>query len=259
MIIPAILALAAATTPAEPMKPAGKWIVDYRPDMCVVGRSFGTEASPTIFALKPSISMDSKSTDLFVLAPLTGDKGIHRGDATVTFEPSGITRKLAYVSWVPNGTRVRGYEVPLAGDGVDTLRQSTGVQISAGKDSFAMETGKIEPVMAALATCTDDLFSSWGVDPKAKAAPNGSPGNWFTDDDYPSDARRRDATGGVTILLTVDPDGGVADCRVVVSSKDKSLDDTSCTLARRRGRFEKAAATGNRFAILSIRWVLLGS
>jgi TonB family protein len=259
MIVPAVMALAAATTTpaaAVPLKPIGRWVVDYRDDMCLVARSFGSESDPTIFALKPSVSIDSRSADLFVLVPWTGDKTIRRGTAMVTFQPSGTTKKLDYVSWVPADSQQRGYEVPLIGDLIDTLRQSTALQVDIGKDSVAAATGKIEPVMTALGTCIDDLYRSWGVDPTARAVPAQNPGIWFTNDDYPAEARRAGASGRVIILLTVAPDGKSTACRVIESAKEKSLDAATCDLATRRSRFQASTGSGNRYSVLSIAWHL---
>ncbi len=256
MIVPGMLALVAAATPVTPLQPIGKWVVDYRADMCLVGRDFGDASNPTIFALKPSVSIDSRSADLFVLVPSSGDKGVHRGVATVTFQPSGVARKLDYVSWVPTGTRQRGYELPLAGDLTGTLRQSTGVQIEVGKSSFAMATGKIEPVMTALAICIDDLYRSWGVDPAARAVPRENPGAWFSNDNYPAEAKRIGASGRVIVVLTVAQDGKATNCRVIESAKNEALDRTTCDLASRKGRFVPGFYAGNRYAVLSINWLL---
>jgi len=67
--------------------------------------------------------------------------------------------------------------------------------------------------------------------------PKGNPGSWFTDDDYPADAKRAGAQGRVSVLLDVDTSGKVVGCRVTASSGNASLDDATCRLAERRGRF----------------------
>jgi protein TonB len=47
-----------------------------------------------------------------------------------------------------------------------------------------------------------------------KGGPKGNPGGWFTDDDYPADAKRAGASGRVSVLLSIDTSGKVAGCRV---------------------------------------------
>lgn len=93
-----------------------------------------------------------------------------------------------------------------------------------------------------------------------RGGPKGNPANWFTDDDYPADAKRANAQGRVSVMLSIDTGGRVADCRVTGSSGNSSLDNQTCNLARRRGRFNiQKDAEGNAQPYnypLSPRWVL---
>lgn len=92
------------------------------------------------------------------------------------------------------------------------------------------------------------------------AKPKGSPAGWFTNDDYPADARRAQAAGRVAVRLSIDATGRVADCQVTASSGNGSLDAQTCNLAKRRGRFTPAKdAAGNGIPgsyVLSTRWQL---
>lgn len=94
-----------------------------------------------------------------------------------------------------------------------------------------------------------------------KGGPKGNPGGWFTDDDYPADAKRAGASGRVSVLLNIDTSGKVAGCRVTASSGNSSLDDATCRLAQRRGRFIVQKDTeGNAqpysWTLPGIRWTL---
>jgi protein TonB len=94
-----------------------------------------------------------------------------------------------------------------------------------------------------------------------KGGPKGNPGGWFTDDDYPADAKRAGASGRVSVLLSIDTSGKVAGCRVTASSGNSSLDDATCRLAQRRGRFIVQKDTeGNAqpysYPLPGIRWTL---
>ncbi|MGN6820408.1 MAG: energy transducer TonB [Sphingomonas sp.] len=94
-----------------------------------------------------------------------------------------------------------------------------------------------------------------------RGGPRGNPGNWFTNEDYPSDAKRAGAQGRVTVVLSIDTSGKVAGCRVTSGSGNSSLDDATCRLAQRRGRFTvQKDADGNAqpysYTLPGIKWQL---
>jgi len=89
----------------------------------------------------------------------------------------------------------------------------------------------------------------------------GNPGSWFTDSDYPADARRASAQGRVSVQVDVDASGRVVGCRVTASSGNASLDDATCRLAQRRGRFtiqkdSKGNAQPYSYQLPGIQWSL---
>jgi protein TonB len=94
------------------------------------------------------------------------------------------------------------------------------------------------------------------VPPKA-ATPRGNPGSWATTDDYPSRALRNEEQGTTGVRLAVGTDGRVTGCDITRSSGSSELDDTTCRLLTRRGRFDPATANGQPVAgsfSTSIRW-----
>jgi TonB family protein len=254
MIFAVALALGAATD--GPMTPSSKWVVDYRADMCLVSRQFGAKPNLTMFGLKPAVLMDGKSATIFLLTPNEGSRGFRHGSAAITLQPTGETRSFDYDSDVPKGDSLRVYEMMADADFMGHLGQATGLTIEAGKDSFSLATGKVQPVLDAVATCNDDLIRSWGADPDAKAEPLGNPGSWFNNADYPIAARRRNAQGRTVIVITVNAKGDPTACRVAITSGDPDLDSRTCELARQRGRYVSKEG-GDRFAIFGIRWTLL--
>lgn len=183
MIFAAALALSAVTD--GPMMPSSKWVVDYRADMCLVSRQFGAKPALTMFGLKPSILMDGKSATIFLLTPNDGRRGLRHGSAAITLQPSGEKRTLDYDAGVPKGESLRVYEISADAEFMGHLGQATGLTIEAGKDSFSLSTGKVQPVLDAMATCNDDLIRSWGADPAARAEPSGHPNTWFDNSDSP--------------------------------------------------------------------------
>lgn len=251
-------AIAVATTPV-PLEPSGKWVVDYQKDMCVVSRPFGPATSNTIFAIKPSIAMTEGGATLFVLAAKRGGSDVRRGEATLTLQPSGEQHKVRYVSWIPKGGLLRGYEFEAGPTIMAGVASATGIALSVGKDSFAFSTGKIEPVISALTACNDDLFRTWGVDPMAKAltAKGVQQTSWFPADSYPTSAARRGAQGRSVVVLTVGPNGRPTACRVAVKV-DPDLDKTTCQLAMNNGRYEVSPEKSDRYSILSVRWIMGG-
>lgn len=85
-------------------------------------------------------------------------------------------------------------------------------------------------------------------------------GSWVSDMDYPSDALRRGASGSVTMVLSLNPEGHVDGCRIVVSSQSALLDQTSCEKLHQRAKY-KPARLANGEAVRSttierIRWII---
>lgn len=66
------------------------------------------------------------------------------------------------------------------------------------------------------------------------------------DEDYPTAALIARAQGLVRFRFTIEPDGGIANCRIVRSSGSRALDDATCRLAERRFRFRPATDTSGR-------------
>lgn len=80
-----------------------------------------------------------------------------------------------------------------------------------------------------------------------KLTPRGSPQSWVTNDDYPAAALRAEQEGTVSFRLDVDATGKVTNCSIVSSSGSSLLDNTACSLLRRRARFSPAEdASGNK-------------
>jgi periplasmic protein TonB len=92
-------------------------------------------------------------------------------------------------------------------------------------------------------------------------SPRGNQGDWFPQDSYPPAARRAGAEGRVSVSVTVGANGRVTSCRVTSSSGNGDLDDTTCRLAQRNGRFNPAkdasgAAIEATYALRNVVWRL---
>lgn len=95
------------------------------------------------------------------------------------------------------------------------------------------------------------------ITPKA-AVPRGNTGNWANSNDYPSRALREDREGVTRFRVTVGADGRITGCSVSGSSGHSDLDEATCSLVTRRGRFNPATdgegqpTTGNWSS--AVRW-----
>jgi protein TonB len=90
------------------------------------------------------------------------------------------------------------------------------------------------------------------------AVPKGRPGDWASDNDYPTRALQLGQEGITGFHLTLGTDGKVTNCDITKSSGSPELDKTTCDLMRRRARFTPAMdgdgnpTTGNYTS--SVRW-----
>lgn len=158
---------------------------------------------------------------------------------------------------------------------VVTKGSATVTRLSLSGSGAAIQAAKqcLETVRARVATANakikresdiaDDPFAKPGEpNPRGvavKGGPRGNPLGWFTDDDYPADAKRAGAEGRVSVLLQIDTSGKVDGCRVTASSGNASLDDATCRLAQRRGRFTVQKDSGGNaqaysYTLPGIRW-----
>lgn len=70
--------------------------------------------------------------------------------------------------------------------------------------------------------------------------PLANPGDWVSSSDYPPAALRSQLEGVSKIILTIDPNGIVENCRISVSSGSSELDAATCRLITERARFDPA-------------------
>lgn len=91
--------------------------------------------------------------------------------------------------------------------------------------------------------------------------PRGNQGDWFPQDSYPAAARRAGAEGRVGVSVEVGANGRVTGCRVVTTSGNEDLDNATCRLATRNGRFTPALnaageAVPGTLTLRPVRWKL---
>lgn len=72
------------------------------------------------------------------------------------------------------------------------------------------------------------------------ASPRGNPGDWVTNNDYRTSWINRGYEGVASFTLNVDASGRVSNCTITNSTGYTALDDATCRLLERRGRFNPA-------------------
>jgi TonB family protein len=72
------------------------------------------------------------------------------------------------------------------------------------------------------------------------ATPLENPGNWITNEDYPSRALRYEKEGVVGFLISIDTTGTPSSCAIIQSSNSEDLDTQTCNLMMQRARFSPA-------------------
>lgn len=88
------------------------------------------------------------------------------------------------------------------------------------------------------------------------ASSKGDELSWFSADDYPPAAQRAEEEGTVGISWTVNTSGRAENCRVTSSSGSSALDQATCRILERRGRYTPATdAAGNPIATTRSRRV----
>jgi periplasmic protein TonB len=101
------------------------------------------------------------------------------------------------------------------------------------------------------------------IDHSEGVSPLGNQGDWFPQDSYPGAALARGAEGRVSVTVSIGVDGRVSDCRVVSSSGDSDLDNATCRLAKRNGRFKPALdrdghPVPSTTTLRNVRWEING-
>ncbi len=94
----------------------------------------------------------------------------------------------------------------------------------------------------------------------ARAVPRASLASWVGDTEYPAAALRAREEGATTVKIAIDPAGTVAACEVARTSGSSALDEETCRIFKRRGRYKPARdMAGTAVASVeqqTIRWKL---
>jgi hypothetical protein len=236
-----LLALAAAAKAASP--PNDGWVLKRGEETCSLVRETQGKAAATMVVrtLPGSDFVDL----LLVTRNWSGPINLIRDEVDVILEPSGYRAAEPAIS-IKSGERA-GITVGAMGDEfVKNLSGASELRVVRGKRSLAnVAIPGAAAAVARLRACENVTMRKWGFDPEVLRSlsrapvPIGSPGQWFSDKDYPGEAIQTYLQGRVLTRLVIGTDGRVAEC-VVVEGRHPVLDRRTCEILLSRGRYQPA-------------------
>lgn len=257
----AAVAVTLAATPGQAQinVPVDRWVVDYGNIRCSLARR-ANGARSNIVILSSYLGRDEPE---FIIVAAGDPLATMPRRVVVTLEPSAERAEANVVQIRRTGGMTLNLR-DLPEGFIDRFAESTSVSIAAeGRAIIQMPTPEARAAVAALRSCNDDLFQSWGIDVAARRQLRQraeQTGGAINDSDYPSSAISAGLQGVVVTRFTVTATGEVSNCVVVVSSSVPILDQTSCWLITRRFRYRPAiGADGQPVAqgtIRTINWRL---
>lgn len=273
-----------ARTSGSVLEPSGPWHVQYVQNECHLQRDFGSGEGAVSLDIAKSAGRDKLDLTLFGPAIPRLPPWL---DLAYRLDPQGFSQTLtANANRTPKGSG--RFVVALDADAAGFARMASEQTLSFSfrKDlTVSLNVQHAKEALAALQTCHDDLLRSWNVDPSAAPVPKftepgqtmGNPGTifaqradaleqplrpgaWVSWKDYPTTALQAEKSGTVVVALSVDANGSVGNCRVVVSSNFKPLDDATCQSLTTRARYTPPkSASGDPLpstAVERVRWVI---
>ncbi len=101
--------------------------------------------------------------------------------------------------------------------------------------------GGIDRALPILSHCVTQLRAIYKVSETDLAAivtpPKGTVINFFSTNDYPDEALRKQQFGTVGALVWLETTGRVSTCTIIESSAGPTLEDATCNILKRRGHF----------------------
>lgn len=235
-----LLAAAASIVPLPadvPLKPAGKWNVDWGATNCLAIQTYGDANKPTALAFKPSLDGD-------VIRLMVSRKGPYFSAAH--FEVMVGDRKTTALGFTPRKSGSQIFWINIARNDFDRLAAGPALAIKGRSLDLTVATTGFAAAAAAMDKCNTDLRSHWNADDAGEARINTKamalvpPARLIESDDYPSQAMFEGRDGTTAISLLIDEAGAIKDCVVEQASGVASLDAQTCILIHQRGKFSAA-------------------
>lgn len=265
ILIAALLTLGMPVAAKAPLRPTGKWSVEYADNLCLLSRAYGAADAPLSLGIRPWPLSDF--VDIVLMQPNGSTSDVQTGNAKLVIGPSQAAISASYTSTVATKDRPRITTITVPRDTLARLAVATSVDIAlSGKVPLSLDLPRIKTALGALSTCTDDLLRTWHIDPAEQSlmvtrpeAINGL-AQWITNDDFPSDVLARKAQGSMMVVWLIDTDGKVKNCSVVTSSGEPTADIAACAAITKRGHYRPARdKDGGPIAIHSGRRIVWNS
>jgi TonB family protein len=248
MAAPALAQKAAA--PAV-LKAATPWVIDYAKDSCGVVRRYGVGAQQVEMVF---ITLPRSSGATLVFATSSekgpGSSQPNFGTLKITLPNDNVAFSEHFVSARLGKTDRRYVHVRLDQWQLERMIAANRIEVDAGKPlHIVLEPGRTAAAFKALEPCHASLIESWKIDPEilrtavSRAEPAGSPQSWVRNMDYPVASLRAREQGITTFRLTIEADGSVGECAILMGSGSEILDYTTCALMRKRAKFRPARDT----------------
>lgn len=274
--------LAAEKAPISLAK-TSKWEMRYDDDSCTLAAQFGADKDSVLLVLNRYDPGDGFDLRLYGRALRYGGglrMPLELAFGSLPFQRfEGVAATATDAAKTPtvivSGVRLDGWTYPkgqynhtIRPPAVTPQREAVVTSITfkrPGAGPVLLQTGSMAGPMKAMRTCTDDLLRHWGFDPVVQGAlsrrvqPTSNPGNWLRSGDYPTGALWSGENGLVRFRLDIEPDGAVANCRILFRTNPDSFADLSCKLLRDRARFLPALDSGGKpvksYYLGQVRWV----
>jgi hypothetical protein len=282
-----ILCPSAASAKTYRLAPSSKWLMDYAPDACRLGRAFGegdeqvvatfTRYAPgAAFALdlighpvraaanEPDVRLRFGESGEFVRTQaMTGTSGkvpalFLSGRLDNLDDPDLEPKDIVKLSAAERAALMTVDPATEA-----AVRSAT---IAFGGRTIVLELGSMGGPMAEMRKCTADLVKEWGLDPVEQerllrpVVPMSSPGTWLRSADYPTDSLMQGQQAIVRFRLMVDAAGRPTQCAVQSAIAKDDFGQVSCDLLKRRARFRPALSADGRpvasYYVSTVRWVI---
>lgn len=231
---------AVAVSPVQadaPLKPLGKWQVDWSDRACFAVQTYGDAQRPTTFALKPSLNGD-------VIRLIIMRNGPDRPAAHFPVTLGDV--KTTALVYRPEKTDRETFWINLPRADFDRLAATPALSIKGQRLDLTVATTGFAVATKAMDECNTDLRAHWNADEAGeariaiKAEPHVRLARIFSSEDYPSQAARERRGGGTEVSLLIDEAGTAKDCMVEQASGVATIDAQTCLLIIARGKFSAA-------------------
>jgi TonB family protein len=257
-----LAATAAPPAPASPAPAAAPWQVDWGRFYCSLIR---LPAADRPFAAAFLAVPGGDSTQLLIIQ--MGAAPLPTGVTSLLLQPAGRSYEVG------SQIQLRGTRRVLAISGLpydfrSELTDATELQLRAGSElRLRIPADQARDAVAAHRRCTAGIAQQWRVDEAALAALRRRPATTnflgYRSSDYPARALMSRTQGRVILRVTVTAEGRPADCVVVATSGDASIDARSCQVAMQRGRFTPGLDAAGRPvtipAVFTVTWRVPGA